>query len=97
MLWLNPSDNQGVRFLIDDVQAGLAWQSGGTEREYRAPAVNTLRFRVSSTISISATRSSTATAWGTKLHTFRLVTRVIELDIMMSALRSSVCANHSFT
>jgi tetratricopeptide (TPR) repeat protein len=33
MLWLNPSDNQGVRFLIDDVQAGLAWPSGGTARE----------------------------------------------------------------
>lgn len=27
----------------------------------------------------------------------RLVTRVIELDIMMSTLRSSMCANHSFT
>ncbi len=24
MLWLNPSDNQGVRFLIDDVRAGTA-------------------------------------------------------------------------
>ena len=33
MLWLNPSDNQGVRFLIDDVRAGLAWPSGGTARE----------------------------------------------------------------
>jgi tetratricopeptide (TPR) repeat protein len=31
MLWLNPSDNQGVRFLIDDVQAGTAWE----EREYK--------------------------------------------------------------
>ena len=27
MLWLNPSDNQGVRFLIDDVRAGKAWKS----------------------------------------------------------------------
>jgi hypothetical protein len=27
LLWLNPSDNQGVRFLIDDVRAGVAWQS----------------------------------------------------------------------
>jgi len=26
MLWLNPSDNQGVRFLIDDVRAGTAWE-----------------------------------------------------------------------
>ena len=27
MLWLNPSDNQGVRFLIEDVRAGAAWLS----------------------------------------------------------------------
>jgi len=26
MLWLNPSDNQGVRFLIDDVKAKMAWK-----------------------------------------------------------------------
>ena len=26
MLWLNPSDNQGVRFLIDDVKAKTAWE-----------------------------------------------------------------------
>jgi tetratricopeptide (TPR) repeat protein len=26
MLWLNPSDNQGVRFLIDDVHAHIAWK-----------------------------------------------------------------------
>ncbi len=26
MLWLNPSDNQGVRFLIDDVRAVTAWE-----------------------------------------------------------------------
>jgi tetratricopeptide (TPR) repeat protein len=25
MLWLNPSDNQGIRFLIDDVRAGNPW------------------------------------------------------------------------
>ena len=25
MLWLNPTDNQGVRFLIDDVRKGEAW------------------------------------------------------------------------
>jgi hypothetical protein len=31
MLWLNPSDNQGVRFLIDDVRAGTAWE----EREFK--------------------------------------------------------------
>lgn len=30
MLWLNPSDNQGVRFLIDDVHAGAAWQSSSS-------------------------------------------------------------------
>ena len=31
MLWLNPSDNQGVRFLIDDVRAGTVWE----EREVK--------------------------------------------------------------
>ena len=31
MLWLNPSDNQGVRFLIDDVKARTAWE----EREVK--------------------------------------------------------------
>jgi tetratricopeptide (TPR) repeat protein len=31
MLWLNPSDNQGVRFLIDDVKARKAWE----EREVK--------------------------------------------------------------
>lgn len=25
MLWLNPTDNQGVRFLIDEVRAKTAW------------------------------------------------------------------------
>jgi tetratricopeptide (TPR) repeat protein len=25
MLWLNPSDNQGVRFKIDDVKAEKPW------------------------------------------------------------------------
>ena len=27
MLWLNPSDNQGVRFLIKDVRAKVAWKN----------------------------------------------------------------------
>ncbi len=31
MLWLNPSDNQGVRFLIDDVRAGTPWEESGFE------------------------------------------------------------------
>jgi len=31
MLWLNPSDNQGVRFLIDDVRAGTEWE----EQEFK--------------------------------------------------------------
>jgi hypothetical protein len=26
MLWLNPSDNQGVRFLVEDVRAKIAWE-----------------------------------------------------------------------
>ncbi|HEV3198843.1 MAG TPA: hypothetical protein VGZ73_13080 [Bryobacteraceae bacterium] len=31
LLWLNPSDNQGVRFLIDDVRANRAWE----DRQYK--------------------------------------------------------------
>ena len=34
MLWLNPSDNQGVRFLIDDIHAKIPWQ---TAEERHAP------------------------------------------------------------
>jgi hypothetical protein len=26
MLWLNPSDNQGIRFLIDDIRMKRAWE-----------------------------------------------------------------------
>jgi hypothetical protein len=33
MLWLNPSDNQGVRFLIDEVTAKPAW--GDRENEQK--------------------------------------------------------------
>jgi hypothetical protein len=32
MLWLNPSDNQGVRFLIDEVRAKTAWEDRREER-----------------------------------------------------------------
>ena len=32
ILWLNPSDNQGVRFLIEDVHAGVAWQQSSAVR-----------------------------------------------------------------
>jgi len=31
MLWLNPSDNQGVRFLIDEVKAKRAWENRENE------------------------------------------------------------------
>jgi hypothetical protein len=31
MLWLNPSDNQGVRFLIDEVKAKTAWEDREVE------------------------------------------------------------------
>ena len=31
MLWLNPSDNQGVRFLIEAVRAGNAWKADREE------------------------------------------------------------------
>lgn len=27
MLWLNPTDNQGIRFLIDDARAGNPWRA----------------------------------------------------------------------
>ena len=32
ILWLNPSDNQGVRFLIEDVHAAVAWQQSSAVR-----------------------------------------------------------------
>lgn len=32
MLWLNPSDNQGVRFLIEDVRARRAWEERQVDR-----------------------------------------------------------------
>ena len=32
MLWLNPSDNQGVRFLLQDVGAGKAWEENREDR-----------------------------------------------------------------
>jgi len=32
MLWLNPGDVQGVRFLIDDVRARRAWKEDGGRR-----------------------------------------------------------------
>lgn len=31
MLWLNPSDNQGVRFLVDDINRGLSWEEAASE------------------------------------------------------------------
>jgi hypothetical protein len=27
MLWLNPSDNQGIRFLVGDVRSCQRWQA----------------------------------------------------------------------
>ncbi|MBI3454216.1 MAG: cytoplasmic protein, partial [Candidatus Rokubacteria bacterium] len=32
MLWLNPSDNQGVRLLVEDVRAGRAWDESRDQR-----------------------------------------------------------------
>lgn len=32
LLWLNPSDNQGVRFLLEDLRAGKAWEENREER-----------------------------------------------------------------
>jgi tetratricopeptide (TPR) repeat protein len=31
ILWLNPTDNQGVRFLIEDVRAGRTWEESQGE------------------------------------------------------------------
>jgi len=31
MLWLNPSDNQGVRFIIDEVTAKTVWEDRENE------------------------------------------------------------------
>jgi hypothetical protein len=28
MLWLNPSDNQGARFFLDEVKSGITWEDG---------------------------------------------------------------------
>lgn len=30
MLWLNPSDNQGIRFMVPDVNAGVPWEDSTT-------------------------------------------------------------------
>ena len=32
MLWLNPSDNQGVRFVVKAVRAGKAWEENPDRR-----------------------------------------------------------------
>ena len=31
ILWLNPSDNQGVRFILDEVRAKIAWEDSKDE------------------------------------------------------------------
>ncbi len=36
MLWLNPSDNQGARFLIEDARRGLTWEEQQESEEERA-------------------------------------------------------------
>ncbi len=35
MRWLNPSDNQGVRFLVDDVRSRKPWRDDPDERRRR--------------------------------------------------------------
>jgi hypothetical protein len=32
MLWLNPADNQGARFLLNEVRAGFAWADPYAEK-----------------------------------------------------------------
>lgn len=36
MLWLNPADNQGVRFLIDEVRARKPWTDDGEDQSRRS-------------------------------------------------------------
>jgi hypothetical protein len=36
MLWLNPSDNQGVCFLIDDARSGKVWQDREVKQKAEA-------------------------------------------------------------
>lgn len=38
MLWLNPTDNQGARFLIGDLRAGMTWESGNAADRRRMGA-----------------------------------------------------------
>ena len=33
MLWLNPSDNQGARFLLDEVKTGITWEDSQSKDE----------------------------------------------------------------
>ena len=35
LLWLNPTDNQGVRCLLDPARAGMAWEEFDRDRPYR--------------------------------------------------------------
>jgi hypothetical protein len=35
MLWMNPSDNQGVRFILPEVRAKRDWQDYTDEEEGR--------------------------------------------------------------
>jgi hypothetical protein len=37
MLRLNPNDNQGVRFLIPDIDAGLTWEESMARQEGTSP------------------------------------------------------------
>jgi tetratricopeptide (TPR) repeat protein len=37
MLELNPNDNQGARFLLDDLDAGLSWEESATRDQERVP------------------------------------------------------------
>jgi hypothetical protein len=56
MLWLNPSDSQGVRFLIDHVRAKAHWEGSG-RLAVRIPA-NQARFA-------AAPPSASGVAWDT--------------------------------
>jgi hypothetical protein len=48
-------------------------------------------------VSYHRPKSGHITCYLNRTYHVLLTTRVIDLDIMMSTLRSSVCANHPFT
>jgi hypothetical protein len=36
MLWMNPTDNQGIRFLLSDIEAGMDWKTSCDQETARS-------------------------------------------------------------